>query len=413
MSDESLLAFARAFADSARSGLPPAETLRFLKRTRAADLVSRGKTVHEALASEGRFPPVLLALIRAGEESGKLDEVLDRYASALETRIDFRRRLKRALGYPVFAAALAGAISIVFTVKALPMLLQPIVDAGLPLPPDAVRAIGVGRFIVAWWPALLGGGGAAAAAFWILWSCRPGRKARALAGHWLPGIRYATEEARFYQFESTMELLLGAGLRPRQLMEIMLEYFREDPLLFRRLSRGALLLSEGKTFTESVGSCLPEEDRARAAVAEKAGRLDEALGKLAATHRDRHLYRLKVASGVIQMASIVALAPVCFGLTMWILSPAMAMMGAAVNQDGAASAPARPASAPPRAQPVETPEAARFNETQAGKIVSYMREHGAADRGEAEAKPVPKPKLKPGGVGFKKIQASTVKSSFE
>jgi type IV pilus assembly protein PilC len=409
MSDERLLAFSRAFADSARSGLPPAGTLLFLKLKRAAGLVSEGKTVAEALAAEGRFPPVLLALVRAGEESGKLDEVLDRYSAALETRIDFRRRLKRALGYPVFAAGLAATIFVVFTVKVLPMLLQPIVDAGMPLPPDALKAIGLGKLIIAWWPALLGAFAAAALTFRLLWSSRPGRKARALAGHWLPGIRYATEEARFYQFESTMELLLGAGLRPRQLMEILQEYFREDPLVFRRLSRGAVMLTEGKSFTESVGSCLPEEDRSRVAVAEKAGRLDETLGKLAVTHRDRHLYRLKVAAGVIQMASIVALAPVCFGLTMWILSPAMAMMGAAVNQGTEAAG--APRKAAPLPMPVETSAASRFNEEHAGKIVGFMREHGA---GASEApKPMPKLKLKTsGGFQFKKIEPTAVKSSL-
>jgi type II secretory pathway component PulF len=390
MSDERLLAFTRALSDSVSSGLPMADTLRKLSRVSwgdrsladAADSVSRGRTLHESLAAAGLFPRILIALIRAGEESGKIDKFLDRFSAALESRIDFHRRLKRALVYPAFAAGLAGAIFLLFSTKGAPLLLRPLVDAGVAVPEGALRAIRVGEFLVSEWPLLLGGAACVLLLLGAAARSAPGRKARALAGHWFPGVCYATEEARHYQFAATLELLLAAGLRPRQIMEILVEYFRDDPVVRRRLTRGAAMLADGKSFTESVGSCLPSDDRPRLAVAEASGRLDEALGKLAVGHREQHLHRLKLTASAVQISSVAALAPLCFALILWILWPTLTMLRQAASlQPGTAElAPSGP---PPMevapSVPAETAAASRFNETNAPKLLGFMREHAAED----------------------------------
>ena len=399
-----------------RSGLPMAETLRNRSRfslgdrrlAAAADLGSEGKTRHESLGAQGLLPPILIALIRAGEESGKTDAFLDRFSAALETRIDFSRRLNRALVYPAFTGLLAGAIFLAFATKATPMLLQPIIDAGVAVPAGAQKIMRVGEFILSNWVLLLGAFLAGVALLWGAARSSPGRKARALAGHWLPGARYACEEARHYQFEATLELLLSAGLRPRQIMEILLEYFRDDPLLYRRLSRGAVLLTQGKGFTESIGSCLPPDDRPRAAIAETAGRLDETLGKLAVEHRERHMHRLKMAASAVQIGAVVTLAPVCFALIMCILWPTLSMLRSAGSQlsgigasvpEGGPSGAFAPLQLEKPVQ-AETKAAARFNETHAKNVLDFMQAHKA--RGEdsrtaaaIKRKPMMMPKLKP------------------
>lgn len=407
MSDERLLAFCRALSDSVSSGLPLADTLRSLSRVSfrdrrlaaAAELVSQGKTMHESLAAQGLLPPILIALIRAGEESGKVDKFLDRYSAALESRIDFHRRLKRALVYPAFAAGLAGGIFLLFSTKAAPLLLQPLTDAGVALPPAAARMMALGGLLVANWPLILGALAAAVIVMRLVMGSPPGRKTRALAGHWLPGVRFATEEARSYQFAATLELLLAAGLRPRQIMEILVEYFRDDPVTRRRLTRGAAMLAEGKTFFESVAVCLPADDRPRLAVAETAGRLDEALGKLALGHRDRHLHRLKLTATAVQLTSVAALAPLCFGLIMWILWPTMAMLKQAVASPD--MIPAGEATMKIETSPSVPPESAaasRFNEKHAPSLVGFMRDHAVAEEEPAaedadEAPAPPKKKM--------------------
>lgn len=415
LSEESQLAFARALSDSVRSGLPLGATLRGLARASyrsralesAAELVERGTTLHEALEPQGLFPPLFVALVRAGEESGKTDAFLDRYADWLEVRLDFRRRLRRAFFYPAAACLLAASLFVLFSAKAAPLLLRPLLDAGAPLPDGALRAMRVGDLLLARWPELLGAFFAVVLALRSFAGSGMGRRLAALAGHWLPGFRYALEEARYHRIASALQLLLAAGLRPRQLMDILLQYFSEDPVTSRRLARAAALLSEGKGYSESLGVCLSEEDRPRLAVAEKAGRLDETLGRVAASHHDRHSHRLKQLASAFQLAAVAALAPVCFGLVMWIVMPSLSLLGGGVPAPLYHAGPdeaGRPSPLPVPA-PVPAAERARFNETRARAVVGVM---DAA----APGKPAPRPKLK-SAAPFKKIESTPIRSGLD
>lgn len=413
MSDEELLSFSRALGDSVTSGLPLAATLRELDGRHggglaaAAEKVAAGEPLHASLG--GGWPPVLRALVRAGEESGKLDVFLNRYADALELRVAFRRRLQRAALYPAFALLLALALFVLFSAKAAPVLFEPLVETGAPLPPGAQRVIDTGTFLLEHWWRLLGGLVVLYTILRALALSRPARRLAALAGHWLPGARYALSEARHAQFASTLALLLGAGLRPRQTLELLAENFAEDPVLFRRLRSAAAALSEGAGYTESLGGCLPDEDRAALSVAEKSGRLDSALEKLAAGHGQRHAHRLRVVATAFQLAAVCALAPVAFGLAVWVLLPAVSLLK---NATGLTASPAplyretgSPRPAPPGSSS-SAPPAPDFNETQARRVVERMSEGQAA-----VPKPVPKPKLQPRRMN-KGVEPTKVESGF-
>lgn len=389
MSDESLLDFSRAASDALRSALPLAEFLRGRGLAKSADAVSRGEALHSSLPAS--FPPLFVAMVRAGEESGKLDAFLDRYSASLETRIDFRRRLSRVLAYPIFAVALAVGLLLLFIAKGAPLLLLPLSSAGVVLPPGVLKLLGAGDWVRENWGVLAGG---VAGTFLILREMirsGPGRRLFAVAGRIVPGLRYVTEEARACEFEATLGLLLGAGLRPREAFEVLQQVVDEDPLLRRSLAKGAALLPSGAGFGDCVAPSLPADDRARFLTAEKAGRLDETLAKLAESHRERHLHRLKAASQALQIASIVALAPLVFGLAMSVVWPALAAAKAAAEQATSSGAPAGGLDMPVR---VETGAKAtdmdvktsRFNEANAGRITAYMAEHEAKDSPPSEAK---------------------------
>lgn len=408
MSDEALLDFSRAAADALRSALPLGDFLRGRGLVEAADAVAAGGPLHAALGPG--FPPLFIAMVRAGEESGKLDAFLDRYSASLETRIDFRRRLSRVLAYPLFAVALAAGLFLLFSAKAAPMLLLPLSQAGVDLPPGALRFLDFGDWLRENWAILLGGLAGAFVILRELAASRPGRKARSVAGRILPGLRYVTEEARVCEFEATLGLLLGAGLRPREAFEVLLQIAEEDPLLRRSLARGAALLPSGASFGECVAPSLPAEDRPRFLTAEKAGRLDETLGKLAESHRERHLHRLKSAALAIQLASVVALAPMVFGLVMGLVWPALSSLRTVAEQAASLKVPKDEFATPvkieiaPKAGKMDV-DTARFNVSQAAKVVDYMQENAAPD----EPKKVPKIKIKDRSI--QRLQKSKVRST--
>ena len=77
-----------------------------------ADIRSRvvaGESFAEALARhEGLFPPMYVALIRVGEASGSLDQVLEVLADERTRTEALKRRLGEAIRYPLFVLGAAG-----------------------------------------------------------------------------------------------------------------------------------------------------------------------------------------------------------------------------------------------------------------------------------------------------------------
>ncbi len=437
MSDERLMNFCRDLSAAVKSGLPLSDAFATLARSRgharpmagAAELTAEGRPLHEALAAQGGFPPVFLALLRAGEEGGKTGEFLDLYAGMLEVRVEFRRRIGRALIYPLFAAGLALLLLLAVAFKAVPLLMAPLESAGLAALPRPAWLDALAGLLAANWPAAL------AAAFVLFLAARaalrsaPGRRALSLAGHWLPGFRYLAEQARLYHIYTTIGLLLKAGLPPGAIMAVLDQFSADDPPTRRRFARAAAMVSSGRGLAESLEPLLPPADRPGLEMAEKTGRLDETLLRLGKAAYDSHLHRLKVSMSVFKIALLIALASLCFLLIYMLLRPLPGLLKGAgeafVTSPGAApSAPpgkeARPGDGPGPAPAEGDPagdETARFNREQGGKIADFIKTRSAAS-GESSA---PMPKLKSsigggsgqpgtGGLSPTKIQPTEIKS---
>lgn len=433
MSDEVLLDFCRALVSTVRSGLTLSdafETLAKSSRHRrvikgAAKLTAKGAFLHEAFAAQGVFPPVFIALLRAGEEGGKIDEFLELYADCLEVRVKFRRQIERLLVYPLFVIVLAGALFLLVSFKVVPLVMEPLLKSGASLPPQAFLFSTLAETLAgSWYKILLVGSLSLLALRWLLRSAL-GRKARGLAGHWLPLYRFATVEGRFYYIYTTIGLLLKAGLPLSAMTEVLVQFSQDDLITKYRLRRAAELLSGGTGFSESVAPLMQEDDRHAMEIAEKAGRLDDTMLARAKLHYDRHLHRMKILVTWFNISTMVAIAVVCFALILTVAWPAISVMRGTKDplqtlglstpgEGGAQSLPANSGGARRKKAAPLSPEVLKtklFNEKYGRKAVEFMQEYGkvpAQASGAAQTEsPAPK-KLVPvsssGKLQFRKTE---------
>ncbi len=132
ISVEQLLFFNRQLASMARLDLPLARGLKSLtsevKDARFREVVEtvqqdmeQGIPLQEAL---GRFPnifsPQYLEILRAGESTGNLAQVLDELANYSEEMEDTRRKLLQAISYPIAVASVASVMIFFILFKAVP-----------------------------------------------------------------------------------------------------------------------------------------------------------------------------------------------------------------------------------------------------------------------------------------------------
>ncbi|MCM2266258.1 MAG: type II secretion system F family protein [Elusimicrobiales bacterium] len=386
--DERLLGFCRALTAALKSGLALSDAFATLAKTgrhgrhigRAGALAAAGSTLHEAFAAQGVFPKVFLALLRAGEESGKTDEFLELYADCLQTRIEFRRRIERLLVYPAFAALAAAALLLLTALKVMPMLLEPLASAGVPLPPQALLITSWAAALYANWPPALLTALAAILLLRAFVRSALGRKAGSLAGHFLPLFRFSTQEARLYYQYTIMGLLFKAGLPLGSMLSILQQFSQDDFISRRRFFKAEELAAAGRGFTESLAALVPQEDRHSLEVAEKAGRLDDTLLCRGKVHYDLHLHRLKLLVTAFNISTLAGLAVLAFGLIVAMIWPVLAVLGG--GERTLPLSPERPAvkSGQAQTEPGKSAAAAAtrlFNERQGGKISGLIQEKSA------------------------------------
>jgi len=82
------------------------------------DKIGRGEKFSDALASwQNQFNPIFVSMVRAGEASGNLPNILLSYAGELRKDYTFMRRLKGALVYPIIlVVALIAMLILILTV---------------------------------------------------------------------------------------------------------------------------------------------------------------------------------------------------------------------------------------------------------------------------------------------------------
>ncbi len=152
---ELLVVFSRQLATMVDSGIPVVSALDVLAEqaedrnfrtilTRLRDDVEAGASLSEAMGRHPRvFSEFFVNMVRAGESSGQLDEILDRVASYVERVEILQRKVKASLFYPAFVSGLAFLITTVLVVFIVPKFKEIFTSLGgeLPLPTKILLAI--------------------------------------------------------------------------------------------------------------------------------------------------------------------------------------------------------------------------------------------------------------------------------
>lgn len=180
VNDAARIAFLREFGTLLGAGLTVDRALRLTERQAGkalrpvlADLLERvvgGASLSRAMGAHPQaFPPDMVDIVRAGEATGTLVDVVTSLTASIERRDAVRRHLASAMIYPALLILMAvGTVAMI--VGVLVPALAPLFDGSGQAPPFAIRAAGAfGALVSAWWPAILGGGACAALALARFW----------------------------------------------------------------------------------------------------------------------------------------------------------------------------------------------------------------------------------------------------
>lgn len=101
------------------------------------------------------FPAVFASLIRAGEETGRMSEVLKSLAEALKWEDELIAQTKKLMMYPVFVGSIVFAVTMFLMIYLVPQMLGFIKSTGQPIPIQTRILIQVSNFLIDYWWAVI------------------------------------------------------------------------------------------------------------------------------------------------------------------------------------------------------------------------------------------------------------------
>lgn len=163
VNQKDLVIFSRQLSVMIGATIPIVQALRILaqqtsnpvfvdKIVEMANDVDGGMKLSDSMAKHSKvFSNFFVAMVKSGETSGRLDEVLEYLADQMEKDYDLVSRIKGAMIYPVIILVGLVAVSILMMVYILPKLTPMLKESGAQLPAVTLWLIAISDFMSNYW----------------------------------------------------------------------------------------------------------------------------------------------------------------------------------------------------------------------------------------------------------------------
>jgi general secretion pathway protein F len=281
-----------------------------------------GESLAEALASHpDLFPPMYIALVKVGEISGTLDQVLEMLGAERARSEQMRRKLTDAMQYPAFVLVAAICVMLFFILFVLPQFSSVLQDFGAKSDTALSYFLSLSDFMRANGTVLSLGAIAAVISAWMALRRREARAALVGAAARLPGLSSVFQFYRTSLFCRNLGVLLGSGVSLtatlRILVDIMAVTGRLDAwtLAADRVRHGGKL-SEAL----SASSSLPPMALRMLRLGEETGQLPVLAGRVAEFYEAKLQRSLDRIVGIIGPLAIITISTVVGGLIVSVMT---------------------------------------------------------------------------------------------
>jgi len=328
----------RQFATLVQSGLPLVDALEALEKqiehphlSRAfqdiREQVTSGTTLADAMAMHPTFFSTLyVSMIRAGEASGTLAEVLDRMAQYLKSTSRLKNRVMAALIYPFIVMCLGFVVVTVLVIYVVPKIRDVLESQGTELPMATRLLIQINEWTRAyWWLGIAGIVGLLLCYRMIMRTTR-GRMMRDRLFLALPIFGSLAKKQAVSRFLLSLATLLRGGIQLADALRVVKDVIgnmmlaREVEYIIDRILGGSDFgtpLKKSRFFPPTVGYM--------AAIGEESGRLEDMLDKVSELYEEEIEIATQKLTSVLEPATILALTAVVAFIVLAIMLPIMRM----------------------------------------------------------------------------------------
>ncbi len=334
--------FARNLAVMVSAGLSLARGLEVLSSetqnkafksslTDIADFIRKGGSFSDGLRRHPKiFSNLFVAMVEAGEKTGKLDDALKLISKQLKKEYDLRRRVRSALMYPAIIMIAMAGIGVLMLIYVVPTLVATFEELGVALPTSTRVIIAISSFLVSHVFLSLGGLVLLGVAGAFLIKNAKGKRALEVILHYTPILSGLVRKINAARTCRTLGSLVGAGVEILEALRItesvIQNHYYKDVLASAKsvVEKGEpiskIFLARPDLYPLLVGEMME--------VGEETGKLSEMLFRLAVFYEGEVSAETKDLSTVIEPALMVIIGIAVGFFAVAMIKPLYSVVGA-------------------------------------------------------------------------------------
>ena len=292
-------------------------------------LVQNGASLSDSLETFPKvFDNLYVALVRAGEASGKLDKILKQLVIYIEKSAKIKSQVRSAMMYPIMVLVVAVGVISILLAFVVPQMTKQFQDSGQQLPELTQIVVDSSEFFRTEFHVIFGAIFAAIIAL-KMWANTPG--GRQIVDSLLlkaPVIGDVMTKISIGRFCSTMATMLGSGVQILQSLDICAAS-AGNVIIEKFILRVKEEISKGRSFSEPLSETplIPMMVTSMVSVGEASGTLDETLSKVTEIYEEEVDRAIETMTSMIEPIMLVVLGGIVGFLLIAMYLPIFDMAG--------------------------------------------------------------------------------------
>ncbi len=277
--------------------------------SQVSDDIQGGSAISLALSKHSKvFSNFYVNMVKAGEESGKLDQTFQFLADYLDRNYEVTSKVKNSLIYPIFVIGTFIAVMVLMLTVVIPKISQILIDSGQEIPVYTKVVIALSSFLVNWWIpmliVLLGIG-------FVVWrysKTEPGEYAMSTLKIQIPYIGNLFRKLYLSRIADNLNTLLSSGVPVVKAMELTSSVV--DNKIFENIIVKSLDdIKAGTALSDAMGKYkeIPGIMIQMMKIGEESGELGNILKTLAKFYQREVMQAVDTLVDLIEPAMIVVL----------------------------------------------------------------------------------------------------------
>ena len=275
-----------------------------------ADDLQGGSSIAKALAKHPKiFSDFYVNMVRAGEESGKLDQTLSYLADYLDRSYEVTSKAKNAMIYPAFVIVVFISVMVLMLTKIIPSITQILKESGQDIPIYTKAVIFISDFLVNYGLFLLLGIIAGAVVLWRMTRTPSGRFALSQFKLKVPYLGNLYRKLYLSRVADNLNTMLSSAIPIVKGLEITASVVGDEVyrVILQEVTES---VKSGNTLSDSLSRYpeIPSIMVQMSKVGEESGELGKILKTLAKFYQREVTNAVDTMIGMIEPAMIIALA---------------------------------------------------------------------------------------------------------